>query len=113
AAGGGAGRQRQRAAGSDPGYRPCTERRQPGHALRNAHGDRGGGRGNILGPVGQAGGDRLLPDGNVTASKPGIGFTLVASSPGLMSASSAAFNVTPGSEARLVFQVQPSAASAG
>ncbi len=50
---------------------------------------------------------------DLRVSKPGTGYTLVASSAGIAGASSARFNVSPGAAAKLVFTAQPPNAVAG
>ncbi|HLH08284.1 MAG TPA: PKD domain-containing protein, partial [Terriglobales bacterium] len=50
---------------------------------------------------------------NVSINKMGTGYTLVASTTGLASATSNAFNIVSGSPAQLVFTVQPSGTIAG
>src|SRR5213075_1168238 len=51
--------------------------------------------------------------GNLSIDKVGTGYTLVASSAGLTSATSAAFDITAGPASRLAFTVQPSTTVAG
>lgn len=50
---------------------------------------------------------------NLSINKAGNGYTLTASSAGLTSATSNAFNITPGAAAKLAFSVQPSNTQAG
>src|SRR6185295_16654438 len=50
---------------------------------------------------------------NLSINKAGIGYTLVASSPGLISATSNPFDITPGPASQLAFVQQPSNAAAG
>src|SRR5438132_611587 len=50
---------------------------------------------------------------NLSIDKVGTGYTLTAAATGLATQPSAAFNVTPGAAARLVFSVEPSNATAG
>ncbi|HYU00563.1 MAG TPA: hypothetical protein VEK85_09300, partial [Gemmatimonadales bacterium] len=50
---------------------------------------------------------------SLSIAKVGTGYTLTAAAAGLTTATSAAFNVTPGIAARLVFTVQPSNTAAG
>jgi hypothetical protein len=50
---------------------------------------------------------------NLSIDRAGTGYTLVASSPGLASATSSAFNVTAGQAARLAFTSQPTSTVAG
>ena len=51
--------------------------------------------------------------GGLSLNRTGTGYTLVASSPSLTGATSAAFDVTPGSGVNLVFTTQPSNVTAG
>src|SRR5439155_1313465 len=51
--------------------------------------------------------------GNLSLAKVGTGYTLTGAAAGLPAATSAAFNVTPGTAAKLVFTVQPSNTAAG
>src|SRR5207249_4192715 len=50
---------------------------------------------------------------SLSVNKVGTGYTLTAAATGLPTQPSAAFNVTPGAAAQLVFSVQPSNATAG
>ncbi|MFL5346830.1 MAG: S8 family serine peptidase [Hyalangium sp.] len=50
---------------------------------------------------------------NLSINKAGAGYTLVASSTGLTSAASSAFNITPGAASKLAFLTQPSNTGAG
>src|SRR5437867_2031311 len=50
---------------------------------------------------------------SLSIAKVGTGYTLTAAAAGLPAATSAAFNVTPGTAAKLVFTVQPSNTAAG
>ncbi len=50
---------------------------------------------------------------NLSLDKVGVGYTLSATTAGLTSATSAAFDVTPGAASQLAFTVQPSATAAG
>src|SRR6266566_506068 len=62
-------------------------------------------------------GAALTPAVQVTAQdglgNPVTGYTLTAAGPGVTTASSAGFNITPGAASQLAFTVQPSSASAG
>ncbi|MGB6501741.1 MAG: hypothetical protein WBG19_10185, partial [Thermoplasmata archaeon] len=49
---------------------------------------------------------------SLTVNKPGTGFTLAASSPGLGAATTSAFDIVAGAPSKLVFAVQPSSAIA-
>src|SRR5437773_2373859 len=51
--------------------------------------------------------------GSLSIAKVGTGYTLTGAAAGLPAATSAAFNVTPGTAAKLVFTVQPSNTAAG
>jgi hypothetical protein len=61
--------------------------------------------------VAAASGVALFPD--LTLNRVGTGYTLVASSPGLSSATSNPFDIAAGAAARLVFAVQPGSANVG
>ena len=50
---------------------------------------------------------------NLSIDKAGAGYTLTAASGALTSATSVAFNITPGAASQLAFTVQPSSAAAG
>ena len=50
---------------------------------------------------------------NLALNRVGTGYTIVATSPGLTPATSAAFDIVPGDASRLFFSVQPSSAVAG
>ncbi len=50
---------------------------------------------------------------NLSITKVGTGYTLIASSSGLTSATSSAFNITPAAAAKLVFSTQPANGTAG
>ena len=58
--------------------------------------------------VGAVGGEATFSD--ISIGKSGTGYILVASAPGLSSATSAAFNISSGAAVELAFNVEPSSA---
>src|SRR6266581_4596736 len=71
------------------------------------------GGGTLSGVTTVAAASGLATFSNLSINKAGTGYTLTAAATGLTTPSSTAFNVTPGTAARLVFSVQPTGTTAG